>query len=174
MWEDPLMKCPKCEGSELAAIGGGALRCPPCGGMFVPRGKAMEIVESESSARDESQDAAGGRCPNDRSIMSRARVELGGREAVHLERCPSCRGVWFDAGEWSALADRNLLDHLDELWTAEWRAKQRREQNRANYEERMRETFGAELYAQLTAMAAALRGHERRSQALAFLREESD
>jgi Zn-finger nucleic acid-binding protein len=167
------MNCPKCENRPLTSTAKGGARCTYCGGMFVPRGQTPELAEDAASQRDGSHDSAGGQCPLDRSIMTRTRVELEGREAVHLERCPSCKGVWFDAGEWKALADRHLLDSLDEFWTAEWRARQRRDRDRANYEQRMQETFGPELYAQLQKTAEVLKGHQRRSQALAFLREES-
>lgn len=167
------MLCPKCDDRPLTAGPNGSARCSYCGGTFVARGHAVEVADDSAVPRDAARDAEGGQCPADRSIMSRTRVELGDGESVHLERCPSCKGVWFDAGEWSALADRSLLDRLDEFWSEEWRARQRRERDRASYEERMRETFGPALYAQLTATADALKGHERRSQALAFLREES-
>jgi Zn-finger nucleic acid-binding protein len=141
--------------------------------MFVPRGQTPELAGDAASQPDAANDAVGGQCPVDRAIMTRTRVELGDSGAVHLERCASCKGVWFDAGEWSALADHNLLDRIDEFWTAEWRARQRRDRDRAHYEQRLQETFGPELYAQLRKTAEALKGHQRRSQALAFLREES-
>jgi Zn-finger nucleic acid-binding protein len=107
--------------------------------------------------------------------MSRAEIDMGSNQpSVHLERCSSCRSVWFDAGEWSALAERELLDHLDEFWTVEWRTAQRRRQSEARYDERLREEFGPDLYEALKGIALRLRGYERRSQALAFLREASD
>jgi Zn-finger nucleic acid-binding protein len=62
--------------------------------------------------------------------------------AFHLERCPSCHGVWFDDGEWSALATAHLDERLDEFWTAEWRTRQRREHDRHEYETRVKEAFG--------------------------------
>lgn len=105
--------------------------------------------------------------------MTRARVDIPGGTAVYIDRCPSCKSVWFDAGEWNALASAHLLDHLDELWTVEWRNRQRREVETAQYRERLRETFGSDLYARLLEIAHELRGHPRRSQALAIIREES-
>jgi Zn-finger nucleic acid-binding protein len=123
----------------------------------------------------ETHDAVGGRCPEDRSILSRATIDVGDdRPPIHLERCGSCRGVWFDAGEWTLLADRHLLENLDAFWTAEWRAQQRRRVDAANRQKREREEFGPELHDALLDIAARLKGHERRSQALAFLREASD
>ena len=113
------------------------------------------------------------RCPADGAIMSRARVELAGGGAVALDRCGSCRGIWFDAGEWAALASAHLLEHLPEFWTAEWRTRQRRESEHAHHEARLREEFGAALYEEIVALAQRLRNHPRRSEALAILREES-
>jgi Zn-finger nucleic acid-binding protein len=170
--------CPK-SGDELTPMPRGAYKCPRCGGMFVPRMLVElvheEIVAAAGTASAESHDAQTGRCPIDRSIMSRAEIELGpDRPPIHLERCGSCHGVWFDAGEWTSLAEHHLLERIDEFWTAEWRARQRRERDAESHDRRQRESFGPELYDALQAIARKLKGHERRSQALAFIREASD
>lgn len=140
--------------------------------MFLTRAAAAAGEYEEAAGAQSTNDAQGGQCPVDAVIMIRAEVSVG-EQLIHLERCSSCRGVWFDAGEWTALTDAHLLDRLDEFWTAEWRAAQRKRQNEENYARRNREELGEELYAQLETLAAKLRGHERRSQALAFLREAS-
>lgn len=166
--------CPKCEDQPLSAVSRGVSKCASCGGTFVAPGGTPTAAETEVQTGD-SADAQGGRCPTDRTFMSRTEIDLGNdRAPIHLERCSSCRSVWFDAGEWSALAERQLIDQLDELWSVEWRTSQRRQRDREAYEQRVREAFGPELYESLRAMADRLRGHERRSQALAFLRESSD
>lgn len=168
--------CPK-TGDELVPLARGAYKCPGCGGMFVPR-LAVELIREEDPAGPppaENQDAQGGCCPLDRSILTRAEIELGGGQPViHLERCRTCHGVWFDKGEWSELAERRLLENIDEFWTPEWRASQRQQRHLANYDRRLRETFGTELYDELQQISARLKGHERRSQALAFIREASE
>jgi Zn-finger nucleic acid-binding protein len=106
--------------------------------------------------------------------MTRTAIDLQTNGlALHLERCGNCRGVWFDAGEWSALADRELLEHIDEFWSVEWRASQRRERDRMSYELRQSEEFGQELHEALKEIALKLKGHKRRSQALAFIRDAS-
>lgn len=167
--------CPKCKDRELEDVARGVSKCPHCGGSFVAPGATPETSATASAAPPEPSDARGGRCPSDRTIMTRTEVHLGpNRPPLHLERCSSCRSIWFDAGEWSALAERELIDHLDDLWSAEWRAEQRRVQNEESYQQRVRETFGSELYDTLQSLAGKLRGHERRSQALAFLREASE
>jgi Zn-finger nucleic acid-binding protein len=172
-----ILKCPKCERQDLIDATHGTSRCPACNGIFVPVSRVHELLaagdSTDAAAASSSQDAQSGRCPVDRGIMSRAAVVTSGETPIHLERCGNCRGVWFDVGEWNALSAAHLLDHLDEFWSAEWRAGQRRSVQRAEYEKRLEEAFGADLFAQIRVLAAALRNHPRRSQALAVLREES-
>jgi Zn-finger nucleic acid-binding protein len=105
--------------------------------------------------------------------MSRAEVNLpaSGR-TLHLERCSSCRGIWFDAGEWSALAQEHLLDSIDDFWSVEYRTRQRHERESRESEARIKTDFG-DLYETLSDIASKLRGHPRRSQMLAFIRERS-
>lgn len=70
--------------------------------------------------------------------------------------------------------EEKQVERIDEFWTAEWRARQRRERDDASHDRRLREAFGPELYDALQEVARRLKGHERRSQALAFIREASD
>ena len=143
--------------------------------MFAPLPLVPFIEDSVEEAGPGEYDAQAGRCPVDGTILSQAEIDIAtDQPAVHLERCSSCRGVWFDAGEWSLLANHHLLENIEQIWTAEWRARQRRLRNEREYERRTREEFGPELFALLEAVAAKLKGYERRSQALAYLRETSD
>src|SRR5205823_4079907 len=68
-------------------------------------------------------DALPGFCPRCRGILSRARVDTD--HPFHLDRCNVCRGVWFDAGEWAAVASTEWLSHIDDLWDPVWRKKVR-------------------------------------------------
>lgn len=170
------MKCPKCDG-ELADGIRGTRKCTTCGGMFIP-GALVAFVDdgdvATPAAPPQDYDAKGGQCPVDRTILSRAEIDLGsGHAPLHLERCSSCRGVWFDRGEWSLLAERQMLENIDQLWTAEWRTRQRRLRNEREYERRQREELGDALFAELRSVAEKLKDHPRRSQALAYLRDAS-
>ena len=172
------MNCPKCDAQTLVPGTHGVSRCPSCHGLFVPRTQLHAVLEDEedapAGAADPKLDEKGALCPQDHSIMARARISVGESDAFHLERCASCKGVWFDAGEWGKLASQHLLSQFDEFWSVEYRRKERLADDRAVYENRMKKTFGAELFYQLRSVATALRNHPRRSQALAFIREESD
>lgn len=170
-------RCPKCEQQELTAGDQSTLRCSACHGLFVPQTALQAALAADDLAGetvDRHHDEQGALCPQDHSIMVRTRVTAGEDDSFHLERCGSCYGVWFDAGEWSKLASHQLLTHLDEFWSAEYRKRDRLAEDRATYENRMKKVFGAELFYQLRSVATALREHPRRSQALAFIREESD
>lgn len=169
------MKCPKCENEQLEERRNGAAACTNCGGMWMPMYEVPRLIDEAVSAAGESQPSADGRsgmCPSGHGIMSRARIEAA--TPFTLERCATCFGVWFDRGEWQRLADEHLVEELPHFWSREWQAKQRRIRSRAAHLESAKEDFGDELYAQLTALATALREYPRRSEALAFLREESD
>jgi Zn-finger nucleic acid-binding protein len=174
---DMIRNCPRCQRERLDEGKYGEWHCSACGGLFVPRSHLVELMmsgqlEAATGGASASSDRTAARCPADASIMSAAEIALPeGTGAVRVDRCGSCLGVWFDAGEWSSLATGHLLARLDEFWTAEWRSRQRHERERAEAETRLKEQLGTELYAEIAALAATLRGHPRRSQALAILRE---
>jgi Zn-finger nucleic acid-binding protein len=166
--------CPKCT-SELTPLARGAFKCGQCAGMFIPSALVPFLQEPGAEPVSGVHDAQGAQCPVDRTLLSRAEIEVGAEQtAIHLERCSSCRGIWFDAGEWSMLASHQLLENLDQIWTAEWRTQQRRQRSEREHERRLRDEFGPELFATLQSVAEKLKGYERRSQALAFLREASE
>jgi len=169
-----VLNCVRCQSQPLTSTAHGTLSCPRCRGVYVPQARVAQFIEDPPELVPASPlEGEGIRCSSDHSIMTRARVDVPGGGVIYIDRCPSCRAVWFDAGEWSVLASAHLLEHLEEFWTSEWRNRQRHVVEKAQYEERMKETFGEDLYARLLALAHELREHPRRSQALAIIREES-
>jgi Zn-finger nucleic acid-binding protein len=170
------LACPKCENETLREIGGprAVATCDACGGTFVPHGSApVGDATPPEHAPVEGTDVRGGRCPFDHSILSRAEIDLpASGKTLHLERCSSCHGIWFDAGEWNALAQEHLLDSIDDFWSIEYRTRHRHERESREAEARTRTEFG-DLYEPLAEIASQLRGHPRRSQMLAFIRERS-
>src|SRR4029077_20184402 len=111
---------PRCEEQTLDEGLHGALACPRCQGMFVPRLRVFELLADWAAVPSTGvpTDGPAALCPADGSMMSRSSVPIPSASGVvHLDRCPDCVGVWFDSGEWAALASAHLLEHLDELWT---------------------------------------------------------
>jgi uncharacterized protein len=47
-------------------------------------------------------------CPTDGSVLRR--IE---RSGVHVDDCPSCRGVWLDRGELDKIVERERADRDD-------------------------------------------------------------
>ena len=138
----------------------------------VPRVLAAAAEEEPPAGADPRVDAQAGMCPAGHGIMSRARIE--GEKAFSLERCPTCFGVWFDRGEWQRVAHEHLANDLPHFWSREWQEQQRRTRGRAAQIASARADLGDEVFAKVTELAAMLRSHPRRSEALAFLAAESD
>ena len=175
------MNCPKCRTSSLVRALTATVRagfeCRTCGGIWLHLRELHRLAGSTASApgqpaaESNELDGRGGLCPEGHGLLIRARIEL--EPPFYLDRCSQCHGVWFDRGEWQRLATHHLLEHLPELWTGAWQQRQRAAEQRRSYVEWANETFGDELFEQLTRLAAALDRYEHRAEALAFLRNES-
>jgi Zn-finger nucleic acid-binding protein len=175
--------CPKCKTVTLAPLDPGRAadpdvvppsRCVHCKGVWLPH-EAVEqhVVPAtvDTAQADPASDSLPGFCPRCRSILTRARVE---REThpFHLDRCGSCAGIWFDAGEWAAIASSEWLDHLDDLWDPVWRKRVRDKRAEQRHVEELERALGTETLKQVLAAIAALRNHENRALALSFMIEE--
>jgi Zn-finger nucleic acid-binding protein len=115
-------------------------------------------------------DVLPGFCPRCRGILVRARVN--DENPFHLDRCPICRGIWFDAGEWAAIASTEWLNHLDDLWDPVWRKKVRDQRAENRHLETIEHALGADVFAKVQAAVKALRKHPMRSLGLSFIVEE--
>lgn len=112
------------------------------------------------------KDASAGLCPHGHGILRRASVpEL----EFFLDRCSTCWGIWFDAGEWTRLAQARCFETLPEIWSEGWQREQRSQRSTASHLAWAEETFGAELLGRLLEVGNLLTDHPSRSEALAFL-----
>jgi Zn-finger nucleic acid-binding protein len=71
--------------------------CGTCHGLWVPMSQLTPRLPNRASAR--LFHASGGRdtllrCPVDGMAMREFEID-----GVHIDRCSTCRGLWFDAGE---------------------------------------------------------------------------
>jgi len=176
--------CPKCKSPTLAPFGnvraGGdpdqvpPSRCAKCKGVWMPHealGEHLVPPEGEAPAAMPSPaDELVGFCPRCRGVLMRARVT--DENPFHLDRCPACRGIWFDAGEWAAVASTEWLHHLDDLWDPVWRKKVRDHRAENRHLEAIEHALGAAAFAKVQAAIDALREHPNRSLGLSFLVEE--
>jgi Zn-finger nucleic acid-binding protein len=171
--------CPKCKTQTLAPLGEDRVtdpdtvppsRCTRCRGVWLPHGAVDQQVvppslDTEPAAT--SADELPGFCPGCRGLLVRARVEAA--HPFHLDRCPACAGVWFDAGEWAAVASTEWLTHLDDLWDPAWQRRARERQAQKRHLQEIERALGAETLELVRAAIAALRDHPRRSLGLSYL-----
>lgn len=169
-----MLRCPKCS-SSLAPVDprtGLALGCAGCGGLWARAG-ALEALPAPEGAVESSvrapNDERTGLCPDGHGILLRGRVDEEGAATFYLERCPACRGVWFDAGEWSRIASSPLRSRLDELWDPAARRDALRARQEARLAADLRARLGDALYDDLVRVVTALESHEGRGAALAFI-----
>jgi Zn-finger nucleic acid-binding protein len=175
--------CPKCKTATLAAIDPRRAhdaevvppsRCTHCRGVWMPHEAVAQHLVPPSVDQDSAAPAADGMagfCPRCKCLLVRARVERE-EHPFHLDRCGVCAGVWFDAGEWAAMASSDWLDHLDDLWDPHWRKRVREQRAHERHLEELERALGPETLSRVRAAIAALREHPMRSLGLSFLIEE--
>lgn len=175
--------CPKCERSVLKEPSSGTkvLRCYECGGMWLAADEARElaldgtIVDPVSMlpTKAGATDARTGFCPKGHGLMIRARVEIE-EDPFYLEQCPQCMGIWFDHGEWNRLASSRMLEHLSDFWNPHWQRRRRAELSEARHRRKLADALGADVLEALDQVAARIKGHPLRNEALAYLSGESE
>lgn len=123
------MRCPKCSASLEPVVYAGIEidRCTRCHGLWfdareidrLQRARGAEILDSGDPHLGRQWDNLPGDipCPRCRTRMVRW-VDLD-RDFLKYERCPTCQGLWLDAGEFRQfqLGGRagNWLDRLASL-----------------------------------------------------------
>jgi Zn-finger nucleic acid-binding protein len=130
--------------------------------------EAAPPVEPASAAAG--ADAKVGFCPAGHGLLIRARVET--QRPFHLDRCGTCAGIWFDAGEWAALASTEWMQHVDDLWDPVYRKRMREARARKQHLEELQDALGESVAQQVALLAVSLKAHPQRSLAVAFLLDE--
>ncbi len=114
------MKCPKCHASEMKQVvfeGIEVDRCPGCGGIWFDAREAKYLKKFESAPGIDTGDAIRGleydnivnvECPRGHGKMET--LFNPGLPHVYFEACSVCKGVWFDAGEFTDYAKGDVVD----------------------------------------------------------------
>lgn len=117
------MQCPKCPGTLEAKTYGRKItvhRCSDCGGLWCKPDVLLEMKkEWMSEAVLDSGDPKVGealdqlddiKCPEDGTLMEKVADE----KQIHIwyESCPTCDGMFFDAGEFTDLKYDTLMDRV--------------------------------------------------------------
>ena len=168
------MRCPKCDDARLQRTNA-AFTCPSCHGVWLrkdddvapPIANDTEAGETSNEAKSATSnaDSRTGPCPEGHGIMLRARA--GEPLDFSIERCPHCRGIWLDEGEWERIV-RHELD-LHSLFDPKMRAKRRAEAVQSRVDDALRDELGDAEFARLRACVETLREHPAKAQALAWI-----
>ncbi len=119
------MQCPKCHGRLEDRTYGRRItvkRCEDCQGLWCKRetlatmktewmSEALDIGEASTGRRfNEIRDVP---CPECGETLTRVPDER--QRHIWLDACPSCDGVWFDAGEFTDWKHETLMDVLRDM-----------------------------------------------------------
>jgi PAT family beta-lactamase induction signal transducer AmpG len=128
MYFSGAMRCPKCRSDmqQIMIDGTEVDRCSSCHGLWFDSGELGKLRTREAAAALDIGDVATGkkqnaiehyRCPRCAGPMNR----LVDPEQPHIwfEKCGSCRGAYFDAGELTDLATVSVSDFFKRFVTAE-------------------------------------------------------
>jgi len=118
------MRCPKCEGDMLPIEYQGVAvdRCSNCQGIWFDVGESDWLRDREAAAAIDTGDASIGReqdrinryrCPRCNGGMLRRYDPQ--RTDIWYEECTSCRGSFFDAGEFRGLTEEAVSGAFRQL-----------------------------------------------------------
>lgn len=183
------MFCPK-HPQELLLTGElvdglNASSCPICQGSWVESDdyQRWQATHAEPSLKIEnlavpiSQDVdyqpsrydnRAGLCPNCGLYLVRGRINLK-KVSFFLERCPGCKGVWCDQGEWSVLDELGLSAYIPVLFTDDWQSKVRSAESEFRERLATAEKLGPEIAEKLFALARLLEEHPNGDFGVAYL-----
>lgn len=120
------MNCPKCR-DQMRANRYDTVeynQCRNCGGLWFDALEAEELVEIKGAAAIDTGDPKSGsgrnksrnvKCPV--CSVSMLPVQDMKQPHIQLEACPSCRGTFFDAGEFKDFCEETIMDRVKD-WFA--------------------------------------------------------
>jgi Zn-finger nucleic acid-binding protein len=107
-------------------------------------------------------------CPDCRSYLVRGRINLD-QGSFFVERCPTCRGIWVDAGEWEILKQLNLHTHIEYIFSQEWQSQVRELEYEARETRATIEKLGPEIAQRVFELAELLENHPNGDFGVAYL-----
>lgn len=159
----PAHQCAACEGTLLALD---AYR------RWLAHPDAASAIETTAALHGlvAVEDAPGARsCPRCQRLMQRLRV-CTDLPDFRIDRCSPCQTVWFDRGEWQALAQDGLAWRLDEVLSDGWQRQLQQADLRQRREQALRARLGDDCLDELTRIRTWLDTQPRREELLALLR----
>ena len=185
------MQCPKDKQVDLVSgqlIGQlGAHHCPECQGVWLagadygawqqqqPRAENLAALIDRALEADAARspfDARAALCPECNAYLARARVST--KTPFYVERCPNCKGIWCDRGEWETLQTLALHTVIDQMFLGEWQTRTREREQLAQERRATIDKLGADLAAKIFELAALLEKHPNGDFGVAYLMRRCD
>ena len=129
--------------------------------LIVPIDRDLEYQPSRYDTR-------AGLCPNCGFYLVRGRINLQ-QVAFFLERCPGCKGIWCDEGEWAILNELGLSAYIPVLFTDEWQTRVRIAEAESRERKATAEKLGPEIAEKLFELAKLLEEHPNGDFGVAYL-----
>lgn len=184
------VQCPKDRGTLLVGnslMGLQVKHCAVCEGNWIPPENYVEWQKSQPVADEpaividrvlnaayepSATDMKAALCPECQCYLARAKVSV--QPPFYLERCPNCKGIWCDRGEWEVLQKTGLHVELERVFSTDWQ-NQVREREQAVQERRATiDKLGPDLAARVFELAEALEHHPNGDFGVAYLMRRFD
>ena len=161
--------------------------CPTCEGNWIPPEEyaqwEAEQPEPESypelidrlldtDSTPARLDARASFCPTCNSYLARARVCA--KSPFFVERCPNCKGIWCDRGEWEVLQQVGATGLIHHLFSPDWQNQVREREQFANERRATIDKLGPELAAKIFQLADLLENHPNGDFGVAYLMRRFD
>jgi Zn-finger nucleic acid-binding protein len=186
---DILTQCPKEDGIPLQddqlVPGLSVQTCQSCGGVWIPPEHyvawqqqhidpdaptqvSILPMTAEVTFSPPALDNRAALCPDCRSYLVRGRITLQD-SAFFVERCPLCKGIWCDAGEWEVLQQLGLDSRVDYIFSNEWQAQVRELEHGARERRATIDKLGPDLAERVFELAELLENHPNGDFGVAYL-----
>lgn len=159
--------CAKCNGGWVMSEDYQAWQAS-CGGIELAVEDLVIPITQSIDYQPSRYDNRAGLCPSCGFYLVRGRVNLS-QVAFFIERCPGCKGIWLDEGEWGALEKLGLNTCIPLLFTDDWQSRVREAE--AEFRERTATAtkLGPEIAEKLFELAKLLEDHPNGDFGVAYL-----
>lgn len=106
-------------------------------------------------------------CPECTAYLARAKVSV--KPPFYVERCPNCKGIWCDRGEWETLQTLTLHTVIDQMFSNDWQTRTREREQLAQERRATIDKLGSELAVQIFELAEILEKHPNGDFGVAYL-----
>ncbi len=161
--------------------------CPNCEGNWIPPEEYGGWQEKQPQVKVSTElidhlldmdyapsplDTRAALCPDCNCYLARAKVHA--KTPFYVERCPNCKGVWCDRGEWEVLEKTGLHSMIGRIFAPDWQTLVREREQLAQERRATIDKLGLELAGRVFELAEALERHPNGDFGVAYLMRRFD